>query len=110
MRREFRDACTASPPAGGVAPESIEEHLVAEVQEAPPEEPQAEASPAVAEPEAAAPGAEAAAESNLGPGPEEELERFKTALKALVKQGTMTREEARAAWQTRLKALGFATA
>jgi len=110
VRREFRDACTASPPAGVVAPESIEEHLVAEVQEAPPEEPQAEASPAVAEPEAAAPGAEAAAESNLGPGPEEELERFKTALKALVKQGTMTREEARAAWQTRLKALGFATA
>ena len=37
---------------------------------------------------------------------EEELEQFKSALKALVRQGVMQREEARAAWNTRLTALG----
>ena len=37
---------------------------------------------------------------------EEELEQFKSALKALVRQGVMQREEARAAWNTRLSALG----
>lgn len=37
---------------------------------------------------------------------EEELEQFKSALRALVRQGVMQREEARAAWNTRLSALG----
>jgi hypothetical protein len=36
------------------------------------------------------------------------LERFKGALKALVRQGVMSRDEARAAWQARLQALGLA--
>lgn len=40
--------------------------------------------------------------------PEAELETFKNALKALVRQGVMQREEARAAWQARLKAMGRA--
>lgn len=35
-----------------------------------------------------------------------DLERFKGALKALVRQGVMSREEARAAWQARLQTLG----
>ena len=38
--------------------------------------------------------------------PAAELERFKGALKALVRQGVMSRDEARAAWDARLAALG----
>lgn len=40
---------------------------------------------------------------------EHDLEQFKSALKALVRQGVMSRDEARAAWQTRLQALGAAS-
>jgi hypothetical protein len=39
--------------------------------------------------------------------PQDELERFKGALKALVRQGVMSREEARAAWDARLQSLGL---
>lgn len=42
------------------------------------------------------------------PTVEEELEQFKSALKALVRQGVMQREEARAAWNARLQAIGRA--
>jgi hypothetical protein len=38
--------------------------------------------------------------------PAAELERFKGALKALVRQGVMSRDEARAAWDARLAAVG----
>jgi hypothetical protein len=41
-------------------------------------------------------------------GSDAELDRFKNALKALVRQGVMSREEAAAAWQARLKKLGAA--
>jgi hypothetical protein len=107
VRREFREACSLAQVEGEVAPESIEEHLVAEVQSdvEGQSESTAEASPDTGEAEATT-----QAEPPLAPRPEEELERFKTALKALVKQGTMTRDEARAAWQTRLKALGLVRA
>lgn len=37
-----------------------------------------------------------------------ELERFREALKSLVRQGTMSRDEARAAWSARLEKLGLA--
>jgi hypothetical protein len=33
----------------------------------------------------------------------EDLDRFKEALKALVRQGMMTREQAKAAWQARVQ-------
>ncbi len=46
------------------------------------------------------------ADDSPPPTLEEELEQFKSALKALVRQGVMQREEARAAWNTRLTALG----
>ncbi|MCA8973406.1 MAG: hypothetical protein KDC98_01725 [Planctomycetes bacterium] len=36
-----------------------------------------------------------------------ELERFKGALRSLVRQGTMSKDEARAAWVTRLRSLGL---
>jgi hypothetical protein len=41
---------------------------------------------------------------------EQELETFKNALKALVRQGIMQRDEAKAAWNARLVALGRAKA
>ena len=44
-----------------------------------------------------------------GHGVDAELEGFKAALKALVRQGVMKREEARAAWQARLVSVGRAT-
>lgn len=70
----------------------IEEHLVAEMHR----EDEDTATPtAQEEPQ----GATAAA----APGPD--LERFKEALKTLVRQGTMSKAEARAAWETRLAAL-----
>jgi hypothetical protein len=50
---------------------------------------------------------QAIAVASDGPTPAAELERFKSALKVLVRQGTMSREEARAAWLTRLKSLGL---
>ena len=54
-------------------------------------------------PVAAAPAAAGGAEAS---DPAAELERFKGALKALVRQGVMSRDEARAAWEARLAALG----
>lgn len=39
------------------------------------------------------------------PTPAAELERFKAALKSLVAQGTMSKDEARAAWQTRVQGI-----
>jgi cell division septation protein DedD len=90
----------------------IDEHLVATVQD----EHEAESSAAApADVSTEAPGedeSEAAAAAvaveeapAAAPTPTSELERFKSALKALVQQGTMSRDEARAAWQTRLKSL-----
>jgi hypothetical protein len=59
-------------------------------------------------PRAAAPTpAPAQASAPATSTPVDELERFKGALKALVRQGVMSREEARAAWDTRLQALGM---
>ncbi|MBZ0150822.1 MAG: hypothetical protein K8J09_04760, partial [Planctomycetes bacterium] len=91
----------------------IEDHLVAEVQPPADEEP-AEAAAAVVEAEPAPePGPEAAAMAAAAPAaepeldPVQELERFKSALKALVRQGVMNRAEASAAWQARLQALGY---
>ncbi|MCU0864674.1 MAG: hypothetical protein MUC36_12830 [Planctomycetes bacterium] len=58
------------------------------------------------------PAARSAAPAALAPAPatttpQDELERFKGALKALVRQGVMSREEARAAWDARLQSLGL---
>ncbi|MBL8736207.1 MAG: hypothetical protein JNL12_07260 [Planctomycetes bacterium] len=74
---------------------------------APKVESSAAAGPAASKPSTSkpAPNAVPAAEAAPG-GANEDLERFKSALKALVRQGVMSREEARAAWQARLQALG----
>jgi hypothetical protein len=45
--------------------------------------------------------------SQANPAQEQELERFKGTLKALVRQGVMNKEEARAAWQSRLATMGL---
>ncbi|MBL8729774.1 MAG: hypothetical protein JNM25_15200 [Planctomycetes bacterium] len=114
VRREFR----AQVGAQAVETEPtmpIDEHLVAAVQEhdaaATGAAADAGVATAAADDEAASAGAEAepVEPAHTGPAaepkPDAELERFKSALKALVHQGTMTRDEARAAWQTRLKNL-----
>lgn len=123
VQREFREQISdmAPPPAAGAAP--IEDHLVAAMQGDEDADDEPAPAPAVARraaPRAPAPAPAAAehdgdedAQGEAGaqpraPTPAEELERFKSALKALVRQGTMTRDEARAAWQTRLKAMGVA--
>lgn len=116
VRREFATHAHASGGgAAGAAPAAIEEHLVARLQEeaaAAEEAEAAEVSAPEATTAAAAGGPKAAAaepEADKGcmPNAVDELERFKEALKSLVRQGTMTRDEARAAWATRLQALGL---
>ena len=103
VQREFRAIVASSEPAGMVDEDAAADAAAAE---APEVEPAAKLPPApapvtrttaVSSPEAAA-----------APEGVDELERFKAALKALVRQGVMTREEARAAWQARLQALGVA--
>ena len=116
VRKEFRAQIGGLNAGEGAAPDAmpIEQHLVAAVQQEDPQDERetpsgaAEDLPAVpsapARPAKVAAGNPSPKESQ--PTPEGELDRFKEALKALVRQGTMTREEARAAWETRLKALG----
>lgn len=121
--RELRE--TMKPPPVSA---SIEEHLVADAgaPDAPPDEPAPESAPEPPMETAAGPSPEpsaelpqepptassAAPETGLPPAaaapvPQEELEKFKSMLKSLVQQGTMTRMEARAAWETRLQSLGL---
>ncbi|MFY9341143.1 MAG: hypothetical protein WAT39_01550, partial [Planctomycetota bacterium] len=52
-----------------------------------------------------------AADPGVPPSPAEhdDIERFKGALRSLVRTGVMTRDEARAAWQTRLRTLADKT-
>lgn len=92
----------------------IDEHLVAETaadeEPAPTEAYAAPAEPAPSAPQAAANIADAAEADEQAPTPAEELEQFKNALKALVRQGVLGREEARAAWLARLAKLGQKTA
>ncbi len=121
VRKEFREQLGVADAAATAekAPMSIDEHLVADLEdeapatpaETPPPAPKAtattKAAPAPKAPPTARAGAQPPAEFDPSPTPEQELERFKGALKALVRQGTMTREEARAAWQTRLASLGL---
>lgn len=109
VRREFR-AQVGEQVADAEQSLPMDEHLVASVQEEQPDE-LSEADQAVTD---AVPDADGETETCAGepppqpaPPPAAELERFKSALKALVLQGTMSREEAKAAWQTRLKSLNL---
>lgn len=114
VRREFREqigqqSTEAEPP---VLP--IDQHLVAAVQA--PEAPEAPSESAPEKAAAQSPATPArqpaprAAPEPAGDGAADakvELERFKSALKALVRQGVMNREEALAAWQARLQTMGI---
>lgn len=108
VRSEFREVIAQMTPeeAGYEEPTPIEHHLVAEQSqgggEAEPAEPVAEEQCAEVEP-----APQRAAEPEVDPV-EDELERYKAALKALVRQGIMERAEARAAWNARLVARGRA--
>jgi len=119
VRREFR-AQVGEQVADDDQTLPIDEHLVATVQqdeESPAAGNEPDTTDAATETEPAdEPEPQAGAEQVEQPEPAEqapqcspaaELERFKSALKALVRQGTMSREEARAAWQTRLKSLNL---
>ena len=120
VRREFRaQVGEASTDEESTLP--IDEHLVASVRDddavaAATDEPPADEVDAVADAEpaveaaregAAGGEAETGEPAIAGPSPAAELERFKSALKSLVRQGTMSRDEAKAAWQARLKKLGL---
>ena len=110
VQAEFRDVVAAMEPQEAVEDEAetIEAHLVAEAaQDA--AEPQLEEAEDTAGYE---PVSEAAPEADCDDeqpedepelSVEEELEQFKGALKALVRQGVMKRDEAQAAWSARLK-------
>lgn len=100
VRRELR-AQVGEPTAAAEPTVPIEEHLVAAVEaDEATEPPEGTSGPVQAD---AAPAAE---HGVAGPAsPTEELERFRGALKSLVRQGTMTRDEAKAAWQARLAKL-----
>jgi outer membrane biosynthesis protein TonB len=96
------------PPAYPYAPPAAAHQPAAK-----PSTPPVPAKPPQPAPQAAAPRAPepAAAEtptpSQANPAQEQELERFKGTLKALVRQGVMNKEEARAAWQSRLATMGL---
>ncbi|MCK5943299.1 MAG: hypothetical protein KAI24_15065 [Planctomycetes bacterium] len=113
VQREFR-AVVAEMEGEVPEPAPIEDHLVAEAveygtQEVPEElvggDAAAEPAPAETHSEMLA---QAVEDEEPAPTVEEELETFKNALRALVRQGVMQREEARAAWNARLVALGRA--
>lgn len=125
VQREFRQQVPASSATDDAVP--IDQHLVASVASVeqpdqatePVPAPVAASASAAVEPSAlpsvtpttrtssaVAPRPPEPAAAAVEPNPNDELERFKSALRALVKQGVMTKDEARAAWQTRLQALG----
>jgi hypothetical protein len=128
VQREFREQVGHGGHAPAGDPVPIDEHLVADVapaedDTAAPEAPVAAMpAPARAEPRtelpkvapaprpsaASTPAAAAAAKPTAVPSsvPSNDLDRFKEALKTLVRQGTMSRDEARIAWQTRVASLG----
>jgi hypothetical protein len=129
VRREFR-AVVADMDDDRLPTQSIEDHLVAEAnpqqdQAASYDEPEQEAAEQVDQPdenqsfggahEAEVEHFDQATHSDLDEeaepmSVEQELETFKNALKALVRQGIMQRAEAKAAWNARLVALGCAKA
>jgi hypothetical protein len=117
VQREFRAVVGEMVHAEPVA--SMEEHMVAQTaddddaadrygSEAPDDE-QADEQAHAPTAKTAAPAATKAGADDTEDGPRDiaaELESFKGALKALVRQRVMQREEARAAWNARLAALG----
>jgi hypothetical protein len=122
VQREFRAQMGDVPEAPASVP--IDEHLVASVDDdemASRYQSDEETTDEGGEPEAANDGGDeagSAPEERREPAPRpapatpsgssvnEELERFKSALGSLVRAGTMSKDEARAAWRTRLAALG----
>lgn len=97
------EATAAAPAAAGSAepPSLLEDHLAARVGDEPTMQSGADAAavpPTAPQPAVAASGPERPAGSP-------DLERFKEALKTMVRQGAMSRDEARLAWQARLRAL-----
>jgi hypothetical protein len=110
VRAEFRaqvGESTTEQPGENATP--IDQHLVAAVTpEAPPADAGKDAKKDARKDGKKGKAAPAADDDAVEPGmptPAAELERFKAALKSLVAQGTMSKDEARAAWQTRVQGL-----
>lgn len=115
VQREFREQ-VGRPEGGDEANATpIDQHLVAAVQDggtpadggadsAPPAAAKGmpEVAPAARTTAAPAPAAAAAPSKSTG---DADLDRFKEALKTLVRQGTMTRDDARTAWQARVQSM-----
>jgi len=75
---------------------------------APPVPPAVQATPQPTAPRVTEPASsETPTPSQANSAQEQELERFKGTLKALVRQGVMNKDEARAAWQARLATMGL---
>lgn len=117
VQREFRAQIGGAEGTDAASATPIEDHLVAELSSPPADgaDAAADAEPAAAAVEPTPTAGEAGAAAPAGPAtepapdPAQELERFKSALKALVRQGVMNRAEASAAWQARLQAMGYRT-
>lgn len=115
VQREFREQVGQS--AAAEQPASIDEHRVAALQGEENSEPAHDGEAANESLPVVAPttrtsaaamvraAAAAVAPAPTPTAPRNDIDRFKEALKSLVKQGMMTREEARAAWQARVEAL-----
>ena len=125
VRREFRSQVGET--AATDTPAPIDDHLVAAREPAANDGADTDADTDAETPPAKAPAAAAATppRTTAAPAPltvgetpaaaapaaaiPAELEQFKNALKALVRQGVMSRDEARAAWEKRLQGLGLKT-
>ncbi|MCB9878559.1 MAG: hypothetical protein H6835_13260 [Planctomycetes bacterium] len=106
VQAEFRAVVAGLEGAEADAAVPIEEHLVAEMTS---EETAPDATAANdAELDESSEPPQDATEDATPVDPQAELEQFKSALKALVRQGVLGREEARAAWMARLAKLGRA--
>ncbi len=117
VQREFREQVVAPETTDEPAP--IDQHLVAAMQndeeqgadgqttDAAPAPHAAMPAPAPAPVHTAAASATPAAAATATAAMPPELEQFKNALKALVRQGVMNRDEARAAWEKRLQSMGL---
>jgi len=102
VQREFREQ-VGTPRSDNEDAAPIEQHLVAAADGDSPAAAGEGAEPPDAAPQAPC-GAVPAVDTKAAPSGDE-LDRLKEALKSMVRQGLMTREEAKAAWQVRLQAL-----
>lgn len=104
VQREFR-AQVAGTDATEPPAQPIEEHLVAVLAGAEANAPSAPATTGTADADSGGNADASSSQASSAAANDTELDRFKAALKDMVRQGVMSRDEAKAAWQVRLRAL-----